>query len=98
MRPEDRAYLWDMREAVTDIASVVTTLDALEFEEARLVRFGVERLVIILGESAACVSEDCRCAGARSVNCPARYRAISGTEPSCWPESSGWAKLLGHCA
>lgn len=60
MRPEDRAYLWDMREAVTEIANVVTTMGAQEFEEARLVRFGVERLVIILGEAAACVSEEAR--------------------------------------
>ncbi|MBN9420489.1 MAG: DUF86 domain-containing protein, partial [Candidatus Eremiobacteraeota bacterium] len=28
--------------------------------EARIVRFGVERLVIILGEAAACVSEETR--------------------------------------
>lgn len=42
-----------MREAVTEIANVVTTMGAKDFEEARLVRFGVERLVIILGEAAA---------------------------------------------
>ncbi len=60
MRPEDRAYLWDMREAVTEIANVVTTMAAQDFEEARIVRFGVERLVIILGEAAACVSEETR--------------------------------------
>ena len=41
MRPEDRAYLWDMREAATEIANVVTTMAAKEFEEARLVRFGL---------------------------------------------------------
>ena len=42
MRPEDRAYLWDMREAVTEIANVVTTVGAQDFEEACIVRFGVE--------------------------------------------------------
>ena len=45
MRPDDRAYLWDMREAVTEIANVVTTMGPQEFEEARLIRFGVEPLV-----------------------------------------------------
>ena len=45
MRPEDRAYLWDMREAVTEIANVVTTKGPQEFEKARLIRFGVERLL-----------------------------------------------------
>jgi len=62
MRPEDRdaAYLWDLREAAREVADLVTPLTREEFTEQRLLRFAVERLLIILGEAGACVSEKYR--------------------------------------
>jgi uncharacterized protein with HEPN domain len=59
MRPEedDQAFLWDMREAASDISETVLELSAQEFVETKFTRLAVERLAIILGEAAAKLSE-----------------------------------------
>ena len=59
MRPEedDQAFLWDMREAASDISRTVLELSAQEFVETKFTRLAVERLAIILGEAAAKLSE-----------------------------------------
>lgn len=64
MKADDRddAYLWDMREAAREIADLVTPLTREEFSNERITRFAVERLLIILGEAAARVSEPYRLA------------------------------------
>lgn len=62
MPPEDddKAFLWDMREAAADISKTVLETTAEEFADAKFTRLAVERLVIILGEAAASVSEPFR--------------------------------------
>lgn len=62
MQPEarDPKYLWDMREAAREITDLVSGRTLTEFCEERVVRFAVERLLIILGEAAASVSEKFR--------------------------------------
>ena len=64
MRPEgkDQAFLWDMREAASDISKVVLELSSQEFVNAKFTRLAVERLAIILGEAAAKLSESYRLA------------------------------------
>lgn len=62
MQPEvgDTAYLWDMREAAREVSDLVSARSLSEFCEERVVRFAVERLLIILGEAAASVSDKFR--------------------------------------
>lgn len=64
MPPEDddKAFLWDMREAAGDISRTVLEMTATEFAEAKFTRLAVERLVIILGEAAGSISESFRLA------------------------------------
>ena len=62
MPPEERdpAFLWDMREAAREIAELIAQTDEGSFPEAKLVRFSVERLILVLGEAAARVSDSYR--------------------------------------
>ena len=62
MPPEekDRAYLWDMREAARKPADLVLQTSEAEFPAAETLRFAVERLVLVLGEAAARVSDTYR--------------------------------------
>jgi uncharacterized protein with HEPN domain len=59
MPPEEKdpAFLWDMREASRKLADLVLQTSEVEFPAAETVRFAVERLVLVLGEAAARVSE-----------------------------------------
>jgi uncharacterized protein with HEPN domain len=59
MRPEDRnlAYLWDMREAAREISEFVKGVKYIEFVENRMVRYAVERQLMVIGEAANHVSE-----------------------------------------
>lgn len=59
MAPEERdpAFLWDMREAARQIAELILETDENSFPDAKLQRFAVERLVLVLGEAAARVSQ-----------------------------------------
>lgn len=62
MPPEERdpAFLWDMREAARKLADLVLQTSEAEFPAAETLRFAVERLVLVLGEAAARVSETYR--------------------------------------
>jgi uncharacterized protein with HEPN domain len=59
MQPEDRnlAYLWDMREAAREISGFVKGLKYTEFIENLVVRYAVERQLMVIGEAANHVSE-----------------------------------------
>ena len=59
MRPEDRnlAYLWDMREAAREISAFVKGVTYIEFVENRMIRYAVERQLMVIGEAANHVSE-----------------------------------------
>ena len=62
MPPEEKdpAFLWDMREAARKLADLILQTSEAEFPAAETLRFAVERLVLILGEAAARVSESYR--------------------------------------
>ncbi|MBX3166003.1 MAG: DUF86 domain-containing protein [Candidatus Eremiobacteraeota bacterium] len=62
LEDDDQAFLWDMREAASDISRTVLELSADEFASNKFTRLAVERLAIILGEAAAKVSESYRLA------------------------------------
>lgn len=60
MRPEERdlAYLWDMREESRQIAAFLTGIPYAKFVENNMIRYAVERSLMIIGEAANHVSDD----------------------------------------
>ena len=59
MRPEERdlAYLWDMREEARQIAAFLKGIPYVKFVKNNMVRYAVERSLMIIGEAANHVSE-----------------------------------------
>jgi len=59
MLPEQRdpAYLWDMYQAALEISHFVTSMRFYDFENNKMVRYAVERQLLVIGEAANHVSE-----------------------------------------
>lgn len=47
-----KAYFWDMKDACTDIMDFIHEKTFADFESQKVVRFAVERQLIVLGEAA----------------------------------------------
>lgn len=62
MQPEQRdaALLWDMREAACEIAQFVKGISYEEFESNKVLRYAVERQILVIGEAAGRVSSTFR--------------------------------------
>ena len=62
MPPENRdlAYLWDMREAAREIVQFVQGMKWAKFENDKVVRYAVERQLLVIGEAANHVSDQFR--------------------------------------
>ena len=60
MRPEKRdlAYLWDMREEARQVAGFIKGIPYAKFVKNNMVRYAVERSLMIIGEAANHVSEE----------------------------------------
>ena len=60
MQPEERdlAYLWDMREEARLIASFLINISYEKFLKEKVIRYAVERSLMIIGEAANHVSND----------------------------------------
>ena len=60
MRPEERnlAYLWDMREEARQIAAFIKGIPYVKFVKNNMIRYAVERSLMIIGEAANYVSDD----------------------------------------
>ncbi len=58
MLPEEQelAYLWDMREAAKEIVAFVKGIQYAEFIQNRMIRYAVERQLLVIGEAANHVS------------------------------------------
>jgi uncharacterized protein with HEPN domain len=58
MQPEERdlAYLWDMRQAAREIAAFMLGVGYDRFEHDKILRYAVERQLMVIGEGAAHVS------------------------------------------
>lgn len=58
MRPDQRdvALLWDMREAACEIAEFITGVNYEEFASNKVLRYAVERQILVIGEAARQVS------------------------------------------
>jgi len=59
MQPEDRnlAYLWDMLEAAREIIEFIKGVRYTEFVENRMLRYAVERQLMVIGEAANHISK-----------------------------------------
>jgi uncharacterized protein with HEPN domain len=59
MRPkDDLAYLWDIHEEARLIMDFVKAVPHIKFVETRLVRYAVERSLILIGDAAGHVSQE----------------------------------------
>ncbi len=60
MRPEERdlAYLWDMRKEASQIAAFLKGIPYAKFVQNNMVRYAVERSLMIIGEAANHVSDE----------------------------------------
>ena len=60
MLPEDRdaALILDIITAARDIEGFVTGINLLDFESDKMLRFAVERQLLVIGEAAKHLSED----------------------------------------
>lgn len=58
MPPEDRdlALLWDMREAARDIAEFMQAVTFFHFNSNKMLRYAVERQLVVIGEAASHIS------------------------------------------
>ncbi len=56
----DAALLWDMREAAREILEFTQGVEFAHFSSNRMLRYAVERQLIVLGEAAKKVSEELR--------------------------------------
>lgn len=82
MRPETRdlAYLWDMRQAAREIGEFLRGVTYTKFEKEKMLRYAVERQLMIIGEAAAHVS--------------ARYQEQHQEIP--WAQIVGQRNILAH--
>ncbi len=64
MPPEDRdvALLWDMREAAREIVEFTRGVAFAHFAGNKMLRYAVERQLVVIGEAAKRVSEEFRLA------------------------------------
>jgi uncharacterized protein with HEPN domain len=64
MRTEERdlAYLWDMREEAKQIGKFIKDVSYEQFISNNMIRYAVERSMLIIGEAANHVSEQFRLA------------------------------------
>ena len=62
MQPKERdaALLWDMREAACEIVEFVKEVSYEEFVSNKVLRYAVERQILVIGEAAARVSSTLR--------------------------------------
>jgi uncharacterized protein with HEPN domain len=59
MPPEDKdaGLLWDMKQAALDIIEFTSKRNFHEFESDKMVRFAVERQILVIGEAAKGISD-----------------------------------------
>lgn len=85
MKPEERdlAYLWNMRKAAREIVSFVRNVPFTRFEKNNILRYAVERQLLVVGEAANHVSEEFR---DNIPKFPGHRLSVSAT---CWRMNMG---------
>jgi uncharacterized protein with HEPN domain len=51
MQPKDKAFIWDIYQASNDILEFTNNISAIDFENKKLIRFAVERQLLVIGEA-----------------------------------------------
>ena len=54
----DKSYLWDMLDASKDVLEFIKNMSYIDFENLKIVRFAVERQLLVVGEAAKHISEE----------------------------------------
>lgn len=54
---KDLAYIWDMQTAANDILAFIKDVTFDEFSRNKMIRFAIERQLLVIGEAANHVSE-----------------------------------------
>jgi uncharacterized protein with HEPN domain len=59
LRPEDRdmGFVWDMQEAAKDVHAFVLGISLDKFNQNRMIRFAIERQLLVIGEAANHISD-----------------------------------------
>ena len=60
MQPRDNAYLWDIARAAQEILEFTTGMAYADFEKNRVVRYAVERQLLVIGEAANRLSDEAK--------------------------------------
>ena len=55
---KDKAYIWDIIDACADIQQFIEKVDYEQFQANKLIRFAVERQLLVVGEAANHLSDD----------------------------------------
>jgi uncharacterized protein with HEPN domain len=56
----DMSYLWDIQDACKDIIAFTDNTNYSDFENNKMKRFAVERQLLVIGEAANHLSDECR--------------------------------------
>jgi uncharacterized protein with HEPN domain len=55
---EDKAYLWDILDACNDIIGFLAGKSLNEFSNEKIIRFAIERQLLVIGEASKKLSEN----------------------------------------
>jgi uncharacterized protein with HEPN domain len=55
-KEQELSYLWDMREAAREIVTFMEGIKFAEFEKNKILRYAVERQLLVIGEAANHIS------------------------------------------
>jgi len=55
---EDKSCIWDAIDACNDIQEFITGMTFTDFENSKMVRFAVERQLLVIGEASKNISEE----------------------------------------
>ena len=57
LNERDTSYLWDISEACKDILQFIRDVSFKEFSEKKIIRYAVERQILVIGEAAKMLSK-----------------------------------------
>jgi uncharacterized protein with HEPN domain len=57
---EDKSYLWDIDDACKDITKFLDNKTLEDFDKEKIIRFAVERQLLVIGEASKKLSDDAR--------------------------------------
>ena len=77
---KDKSYLWDICEACKDILEFTANISFQEFSEKKIIRYAVERQILVIGEAANHLSKN----------------FIDSTSEIPWKKIIGMRNIIAH--